>query len=263
MPAYEKQLSLFSVDIKQAASLQDFNAPSFLPILKAVDELLDGSLTELYIYGSDGSGKTHLLTAIYSEYIKRDNNAIFLSFRELLDSDIEALTGLEAFHLIIIDDIHLAHTQEWQEALFHLINRVRTFNGKLIFSANLPVVELPFGFMDLTTRLAQSLNFLMPDGTNIDDRSALIHSILKQKGWLLPESIVDHLLKEGPHLPKDMVSVLTYISSYFTHRNNTKIPKKLLDEVKDAIIEQSFLLELAEFDQDANASYGNNFNLPI
>lgn len=263
MPAYEKQLSLFSVDIKQAASLQDFNAPSFLPILKAVDELLDDSLTELYIYGSDGSGKTHLLTAIYSEYIKRDNNAIFLSFRELLDSDIEALTGLEAFHLIIIDDIHLAHTQEWQEALFHLINRVRTFNGKLIFSANLPVVELPFGFMDLTTRLAQSLNFLMPDGTNIDDRSALIHSILKQKGWLLPESIVDHLLKEGPHLPKDMVSVLTYISSYFTHRNNTKIPKKLLDEVKDAIIEQSFLLELAEFDQDANASYGNNFNLPI
>lgn len=263
MPAYEKQLSLFPVDVKQAASLQDFNAPSFLPILKAADHLIYGSLNELYIYGNDGSGKTHLLTAIYSEYIKQDNNAIFLSFRELLDSDVEVLTGLEAFHLIIIDDIHLANSQEWQEALFHLINRVRAMYGKMIVSAHLPVIGLSFEFHDLTTRFAQSLSFAMPDGTNIEDRSALIHSILRQKGWLFPESIVDYLIKEGPHLPKDMLIVLTYISSYFTHRNNTKIPKKLMDEVKEAIIEQSFLLELAEFNQDTGTAYVNNFNLPI
>lgn len=257
------QLSLFNMDIKQVASLDDFESNSFLPIKRATDGLINRTINELYIYGNNGSGKTHLLNAIYQAYIKHNPNAIFLSFEELLDSDTQALQGLEAFSLIIIDDLHLiAQHTDWQQAVFHLINEVRSINGQLIISTNSSVVQLPFEFMDLTTRLAQMLSFNMPDGTNIDDRRAFVRSILRQKGWLFDETIVEYLIQEGPQQPKDMVAVLTHISSYFTHRNHSKIPKKLLDEVKKAIIEQSFLLELAEFEYTPDL-HEDNLNLPI
>lgn len=253
------QLSLFNIEIKQVASLDDFLADSFIPIKKIIHEFIYHTINELYIHGNDGSGKTHLLTAIYHTYIKHNPNAIFLSTKELLDSDTQALQGLEAFSLILIDDVQLVKDYpQWQQALFQLINQVRSLNGKLIISANSSVINLPFECMDLTTRLAQMLAFAMPDGTNINDRRAIIHSILRQKGWVFDESIVEYVIEEGPQLPRDMLTVLTYISGYFTHRNNSKIPKKLINDVKEAIIKQSFLLELAEFDKPSDDNTNPN-----
>lgn len=257
------QLNLFNIEVKRIASLDDFGSDSFRAVKKAVDGIINHTINELYIYGNNGSGKTHLLNAIYHTYIKHDKNAIFLSFEELLGSDTQALQGLEAFSLILIDDLHLATNHlDWQHALFHLINQVRALNGKLIVSTNTSVIDLPFDFVDLTTRLAQMLSFNMPDGTDIKDRRAFVQSILRQKGWVFDQTIIEYVLQQGPHLPGDIVSVLTHISSYFTHRNNSKIPKKLLDEVKQAIVEQSFLLELAEFEHHEPDS-PHTLNLPL
>lgn len=243
------QLSLAHIDIKADASLHDFDAPSFMPIVSAAHELLQGKIRELYFFGNAGSGKTHLLSAIQKSYLERHEMAIFLSLSEMINTDVQVLTGLEMFGLIIIDDIHVvASHHEWQVALFHLINRARSQKCQLIYSASGTPSELNLSLPDLVTRLSQVLNFALPNGGRVEDRRALLNAILRQKGWQLPESIHEHFVQQGPQYAGDMVAVLTAIAPYFSHRNRGRLPQKLIDEIKDAIQEQSLLVELSDID---------------
>lgn len=244
------QLSLAHMDIKADARLSDFQAPSFRPILSAIQEMLEGKVQELYLFGDVGSGKTHLLTAMHKAYLATQKSAIFISLAEFLHTDPQALSGLEMFRLIIIDDIHLAiRHRDWQEALFHLINRARRQECQLLYSATIPPNELEFELPDLITRLSQAPSFALPNGEHAIDRHALLMAILRQKGWQLPEVIIEHFVAEGPRHAGDMMQVLTAIVPYFSHRGR-KLPQKLLDEIKNAITKQSLLVELADLHLD-------------
>ncbi len=256
------QLSLSYMDVKEDASLHDFGATGFVPVVSAVQELIDGRLKELYIFGESGSGKSHLLSAIHREYLKTQRMAIFVSLKEMINTDVQALMGLEMFELILIDDIHLAQgRREWQEGLFHLINRARSGQRQLIYSAISPPNELLFDLPDLSTRLSQAFSCGLPDGSHREDRQALLKSILRQKGWQLPDTISDYLVDEGPHYAGDMIQVLTAIVPYFNYRGR-KLPQKLIDEIKNTIKQQSLMVELADIDF-THPDKDNNLSLPL
>lgn len=56
--------------------------------------------------------------------------------KELLNTDVGVLASLESFDLVAIDDLEaIRGNREWQEAIFHLINRSREGQGQLIFAA--------------------------------------------------------------------------------------------------------------------------------
>ena len=58
---------------------------------------------------------------------------ISLNLTELIEQDphATALVGLEMFDLIIVDDLQMVrHSYEWQEGLFHLINRLREHQNR-------------------------------------------------------------------------------------------------------------------------------------
>lgn len=246
------QLSLEHIDVKQAASLDDFCSSGFVPVLSAVQELIKGNVPELYVFGESGSGKSHLLSAIYRHYTQAGRTAIFLSMAELIETETQALFGLEMFNLIMIDDIQLIkHKDDWQEALFHLINRGRQANCQFIYAANAPPTTLGFSLLDLITRLSQALNFRLPDGVDIEDRRALLASLLRQKGWQLPPAITDCLINEGPHHVGDMMQVLNAIIPHFNHTRG-KLSTKQLESLKDAIRQQSFLIELTDFEDNTD-----------
>lgn len=261
-----KQIGLPGLDIKNDASLMDFSAPSFSPVLSAFYDLIDGKVREIFLYGDSGVGKTHLLSALQRQYLSMPTNktnnqavAIFLSFKEIIAGDVEVLSGLELFSLILIDDIDLIiQRRDWQEALFHLINRARSNNAKLIYTASCPPSELNFDLLDLSTRLAQALSFALPNGSHRSDRQALLESILNQKGWQLPDTIKEHFVNEGPHHVGDMLQVLPVIMPYFNRRGR-KLSQKTLDEIKAAIQHQSLMVELADIDISDN----DNLNLPL
>lgn len=257
------QLSLAYMDIKTDAKLSDFDAPSFTPILCAVHELIDGKIPELYLIGNTGSGKSHLLSAIHKAYLKTGRSAIFVSLQEIISTDTQALTGLEMFNLILIDDLHLAAQHlDWQEALFHLINRARRQHCQLIYSATAPTNELGFSILDLTTRLSQALTFVLPSGDNDRDRRALLSAILRQKGWQLPDSISDYLVEAGPHHVGDMLKVVSAIVPYVNYRGR-KLPQKLLDEIKAIIRQESLLVELADIELDQPFESDDNHTLTL
>lgn len=239
--------------IRQDTSLYDFASQGYMSIISAINKLCDGELSELFIFGSQGLGKTHLALAIYSTYTKRGGNAIILSLRELIENahdsdDVSALVGLETFDLIILDDVQsVAQNYEWQEGLFHLINRVREKQKQLVFLADKPSRELEIELMDLVTRLSLAPALKLPNGDELADRIAIINSILRRKNWRLPDEILNYLIDEGPRNAGGIVSVLDSISPLLTHLTRVQVPKKTIEEAKMIITRETFLLEVGDY----------------
>nr|WP_241878077.1 DnaA/Hda family protein [Psychrobacter sp. PraFG1]UNK04500.1 DnaA/Hda family protein [Psychrobacter sp. PraFG1] len=132
------QLSL-NLEVRKDASLSDFAGPGWSTLIDAVRQMHVGLIGQMYIFGSAATGKTHLLSAICESYMEMDKSAICLSLKELLHTDVAVLASLESFDLVAIDDLEaIKDSREWQEAIFHLINRSREGRGQLIFAAKTP-----------------------------------------------------------------------------------------------------------------------------
>lgn len=258
---HNMQLSLAHIDVQEDARLEDFSGRQFLPIISLVFDLLNDRMRELFVFGADGLGKSHLMTAILNAYQDQGGMGIVLSMQQLVGMDTQALMGLEMFELIIIDDLHLlGASYDWQEAVFHLINRSRANNRKLIYTANCPPDELPFALPDLLTRLSQVLNFALPTNQTSEERYALVSSILRKKGWQLPKTVMDELAMAGPRHIGDMLTVISNIVPYFGYKNRWRLSPKMLDQLKTAIKEQSLLVEIADLDFDEPLT--QNLDLP-
>jgi DnaA family protein len=112
----------------------------------------------LYLWGAAGSGKSHLLQAC-CQAMNGNQSAIYLPLQTLKEWGPEMLEGIDQQALIGIDDIDtIANLPVWEEALFHLYNRVRD-NEKttLIITGKCPPMQLPLRLPDLQSRLSWSL----------------------------------------------------------------------------------------------------------
>ncbi len=263
----QAQLSL-NLDIKHDASLSDFSGPGWMSIIDAVRQLHVGLIGQLYLFGSPATGKSHLLSAICESFIDIDKSAICLSLTELVNTDVKVLSSLENFDVIAIDDLDaLEHSSQWQEALFHLINRSREGQRQLLFAANKPASELPFQLTDLLTRLSQAPAFRVPDGNELADRQALLESILRRRGWQFDERILRYLLTEGPHRIGAMMEVLNYIQPMFSNLGRSNISKAVISDALRTIDEQTLAAELADISQetqvDTQAAIDDNQTMPL
>ena len=263
----QAQLSL-NLDIKHDASLSDFSGPGWMSIIDAVRQLHVGLIGQLYLFGSPATGKSHLLSAICESFIEMERSAICLSLNELIHTDVNVLSSLENFDVIAIDDLEvLERSSEWQEALFHLINRSREGQRQLLFAANKPANELPFQLTDLLSRLMQAPTFKVPNGHDFSDRQALSQSILRRRGWQFDERIIDHLLNEGPHRIGAMMDVLNYIQPMFSNLSRSNLSKAVIADALRTIDEQTLAAELADITQETQmeheAENADNQTMPL
>lgn len=245
------QPSLDYLDVRQDASLDDFMGGGYAPLITAIEAFFEGKFTELFFIGDKGVGKTHLALAILNHYTEHHNqNAICLSFAEVIKNadDTAVLTNLETFELIILDDVQtICGNGEWEEALFHLINRLRQRQKSTIFIADTAPIDLSIRLPDLRTRLSIPPAMRLPTGDDISDRTAIIHAILRRKNWRLPDEILYHLINQGPQNAKDIVSVLDSISPLLTHLSRVQVPKKIIEDAKSLIDEQTLSLEIMRY----------------
>lgn len=242
-----------NVDIRQEATLEDFVGECYQPLLNAVYQLCHAQMTELFIVGKKGFGKTHLAMAVYDEYSKQGLDAIYISFTELVlgDYDDNALSELEYFDLVILDDVGaVSQSEYWQEALFHLINRIRKQQKQMLFLADNPAGELNIDLLDLVTRLSLAPTMYLPVIEDLIDRSALVCHMLLRRNWRLPDEILAYLITEGPQNAGDIATVLENISPLLTHLSRVQVPKKIIEEAKRVIERETLLLELSDYTFD-------------
>lgn len=194
-----RQLQL-NIEPQLDAKISDFSGPGWSTVIDAVRQLHAGLLNRFYVYGEAGSGKSHLLSAICDSYLELGKSAIKVSLLELLDAPIEAISALESYDLVALDDIEaIIGVPHWQTAIFHLINNSHQDGGQLVFSSRFAPKELKLELYDLRSRLNQAVSVRVPNGEDFADRQSLLHSVLERRGVHLDAQIIDYLLNHGPH----------------------------------------------------------------
>ncbi len=150
----------------------------------------------LYLWGSVGSGKSHLLQALCHQTTAAGRCAFYLPLSEASQLSPAMLEGLEQMALVVIDDVDaIAGEMAWEEALFHLYNRLRDCGqGVLVVAAQLPLATLALELADLHSRLAWGLVFQL-QGLDDEDKRLALQQRAAGRGFELPDDVVTYLLR--------------------------------------------------------------------
>ncbi|SEL34695.1 regulatory inactivation of DnaA Hda protein [Atopomonas hussainii] len=128
----------------------------------------------VYLWGPLGVGRSHLLQAACHRLEQQGAAALYLPLEEVAELGPALLEGLEQFELVCLDDVQRVATDpQWQEALFHLFNRLRDSGRRLLLSADAAPRELPLTLADLRSRLSQALVFQLHELSDEDKLRAL------------------------------------------------------------------------------------------
>jgi DnaA family protein len=159
--------------------------------------LLNENEPLIVVWGDEGSGKTHLLQALSSQYQANGLNALYIPLQIDDDFSPELLDGLEMMDLVCLDDIHsISGNQEWEVALFHFFNKIRENNGRLILAANNSALNLDIQLPDLKSRLSWGLTY---QTQNLSDKDKI--KVLKlrahERGFEMTDEVANYLLKHA------------------------------------------------------------------
>lgn len=155
-----KQLPL-SVSFREDAVFDDFlpgdNAQTVGALRHALARL-DEQL--LYLWGAPGSGLSHLLQAAVHDLQTQGLEGLYLPLAECIDYGTGALEGLDELDVVALDDIDLiAGRAEWEEAVFHLFNRLRDTGRVLMVTSHSSPLHQAIDLPDLKSRLSWGLAF--------------------------------------------------------------------------------------------------------
>jgi len=155
----------------------------------------DRSEPLIYIWGSAGVGKTHLLQAACQCAAKCEQRVAFVPLRDHNNLSPEMLMGLEHLQLVCIDDVDAITGQpQWEEALFHLYNRAQEAQLPLVISGKVTPAALGLGLQDLTSRLGWGLVFHVHP-LNDEEKLGAIQQRARFRGMVLSDEVGHYLLK--------------------------------------------------------------------
>ncbi len=203
-----KQLAL-AIKLNNEATLTDFNWGNNKLLQQQLNRLL--TLKEdrlLYLWGASGSGKSHLLQAS-CQAVNLTQSAIYLPLNLLKEWGPQTIEGLEEQALVCIDDIDaIAEDSAWEEALFHLYNKIKDLDkGLLIISGNQSPTTLAIKLPDLRSRLSWGLVIQLMELSDEDKINTLkLHAL--RRGFDLPESVGQFLLNRCSRNMHDLQQLL-------------------------------------------------------
>lgn len=185
------QLAL-AIQLNHQATLNNFCWDNNLFLQQQINYLLqDNGEHFLYLWGESGCGKSHLLQAC-CHAIKRDS--VYLPLNLLKEWGPNSIEGMEEQNLIALDDIDaVIADRAWEEAIFHLYNRIRE-NGKTILIAGRQIptalgIQLP----DLRSRLGWGLVIQIHELTD-ELKITALQQHAQQRGIHLPDSVALFLI---------------------------------------------------------------------
>lgn len=149
----------------------------------------------IYFYGASGLGKTHLLHACCHA---AGQQSVYLPLSDWQHLSPDVFPGLENLPVVCLDDIHcIAGQAAWEEAFFHVFNRIRAREGILAVSAaGLPAV-LGYGLPDLVSRLSGGIIFQLQPLPDDEKRDMLVMRAAI-RGMVLPEEVARFILTHCP-----------------------------------------------------------------
>lgn len=221
-PASNGQLTL-GVKLRDDARFDNFHGDrnsSAAERLRA--SVAEASVPSILVCGDEDTGKSHLLQAACHLAESNGQAAICVSLDEFIPFGPSALDGLEANALVCLDDLdRVAGQPEWEEAVFHLYNRVLDQGGLLILSLSDLPENRPFHLPDLVSRLRHGL--LLQLGVHRDDdRMRILTARAEQRGLMMGEDVATFILRRAPRRLADLLAILDQLDD-----NSLKAQRRL------------------------------------
>ena len=159
----------------------------------------DAGWTEnlIYLWGNTGVGRSHLLQAACLRFEQLGEPALYLPLDEVAMLGPELLDNLEQYELVCLDDLDaIAGKADWEEALFHLFNRLRDAGRRLLLAASASPRELGIQLPDLQSRLSLSLVFQLQELSD-EDKLRALQLRASRRGLHLTDEVGRFILTRG------------------------------------------------------------------
>ena len=196
----------------------------------------------LFIYGSTGYGKTHLIQAL-GNGLKKQNPGKKIQYVSSEKFSIDYVTSLgnnrvnefkekyRKYDVLIMDDIQfLVGKDKTQEELFHLYNALYENNKQIIFSSD----KHPNYINGLEDRLKSRfgsgmiVEITMPE---YESRLAILREKMKQQQVIIPDEIVQYIAETIQSSIRELEGTLNLVVCQAQLKNKTLS----LNEVKTLI----------------------------
>ena len=212
----------------------------------AVAEAPAKAYNPLFIYGSSGLGKTHLLHAIghYAQSLYPNIRVRYVSSEEFTNDFINSIANNRgaAFQsryrnidILLIDDIQfLQGKAETQEAFFHTFNTLHDHNKQVVITSDVPPKHLT-GFEDrMRTRFEWGLitDVQTPD---LETRIAILRKKAEKEKLQAPDDILEYIASKVTSNIRELEGTLIRVTA-FANLNKQPIELPLVQTVlKDLI----------------------------
>ncbi|OHC67516.1 MAG: DnaA regulatory inactivator Hda [Rhodocyclales bacterium GWA2_65_20] len=191
---------LLDLKPEQVPSLDNFVAGINAELVDRLRGLADpGCFDMVYVWGSEGSGRSHLLAATALLAAPRRPTTL------LAAAQVGAELHLAPGGLLIIDDV-AALSAAAQVALFRIFNSARLVGLALLLSGATPPLRLELR-EDLRTRIGQSLIYEVKPLSDEEKAAALRRHAL-QRGMRIDDGLVQYLLRHGRRDLPTLMAVL-------------------------------------------------------
>jgi DnaA family protein len=184
------------------------NRPTVDALLAVASGSASVAPTCIWIHGSFGTGKTHLLQAVCARAGREGRTAAYLPLPEVVDLGEEMLAGFGELSIVCLDDAQvLAGRDSWERALFRLHQELDERGGRLLVSGVTPPAALPFRLRDLASRLNGGLVLTLQPLAEAEQIAAL-QLRAQLRGLELPVESAEFMLRR---LPRDMAHLYAFL----------------------------------------------------
>jgi chromosomal replication initiator protein len=193
----------------------------------AVSQSPGKTYNPLFLYGSAGLGKTHLLHAVCCEAKRKFDKKViqFLSCEDFINRFVKALSegNLAGFQsqfrtvdMLVIDDIQfLREREQSQEEFFHTFNTLYSNGKQIILSADCPPGKIP----SLEERLISRFNWGLVariDSPGYETRIAIVQKKASLRGLGISDEIAEYIARKIFANIRELEGALTSIYAIAT-----------------------------------------------
>lgn len=207
----------------------------------SVAERPGGSYNPLFIYGSAGLGKTHLLRAIeqYVNEVYQRLQVRYVSTETFLNEFVESIKNSSVnefkrnyrqIDVLLVDDIQfIAGREGLQEEFFHTFNELYGANKQIVLSSDRPPDAIPTLEDRLRSRFMMGLltDIQPPD---IETRMAILRKKAERDNLQIPNDVSEFIASNIVNNIRELEGALNKVAAY-ANLNQTPLTTETAEAV--------------------------------